>query len=76
MRCCIFALVLNGGTVGAGIEYGFAPHWSAKVEYDYVKFRTATFNPTDVAAGGAVTFPTRSATSDLNEFKGGVAYRF
>jgi outer membrane immunogenic protein len=25
-----------GGTVGAGVEYAFAPHWSAKLEYDYV----------------------------------------
>jgi outer membrane immunogenic protein len=24
-----------GGTVGAGIEYGFMPNWSAKVEYLY-----------------------------------------
>jgi outer membrane immunogenic protein len=25
-----------GGTVGAGIEYGFAPNWSAGVEYDHL----------------------------------------
>jgi outer membrane immunogenic protein len=25
-----------GGTIGAGIEYALAPHWSTKVEYDYV----------------------------------------
>jgi len=24
-----------GGTIGAGIEYGFTPNWSAKVEYLY-----------------------------------------
>ncbi len=24
-----------GGTVGAGIEYGFTPNWSAKLEYRY-----------------------------------------
>jgi opacity protein-like surface antigen len=24
-----------GGTVGAGIEYGFMPNWSAKIEYLY-----------------------------------------
>jgi outer membrane immunogenic protein len=66
----------NGGTVGAGIEYGFAPHWSAKLEYDYVKFRTASFNATAVSAAGVVSTPTKSATSDLNELKGGVAYRF
>ena len=25
-----------GGTVGAGIEYGFAPSWSVAVEYDHI----------------------------------------
>jgi|HubBroStandDraft_5_1064220.scaffolds.fasta_scaffold30681_2 outer membrane immunogenic protein len=72
----------NGGTVGGGIEYGFASHWSAKLEYDYVKFRTANFNSTDVATGagpapaGTITTPARSASSNLNELKAGVAYRF
>jgi outer membrane immunogenic protein len=25
-----------GGTVGAGVEFGFAPNWSAGVEYDHI----------------------------------------
>ena len=25
-----------GGTVGAGVEFGFAPNWSAAVEYDHL----------------------------------------
>lgn len=25
-----------GGAVGAGIEYGFAPHWSVGLEYDHL----------------------------------------
>src|ERR1700761_1468313 len=25
-----------GGTVGAGVEYGFAPNWSAALEYDHL----------------------------------------
>jgi outer membrane immunogenic protein len=25
-----------GGTVGAGVEFGFAPNWSAAVEYDHI----------------------------------------
>jgi outer membrane immunogenic protein len=25
-----------GGALGAGIEYGFTPNWSAKVEYRYI----------------------------------------
>lgn len=67
----------NGGTVGVGVEYGFAAHWSAKLEYDYVKFNTANYNSTNVSAlTGAITTPAKSTTSDLNELKGGIAYRF
>jgi outer membrane immunogenic protein len=34
-----------GGTIGAGIEYGFAPNWSIGVEYDhlFMSDRTLTF---------------------------------
>src|SRR5689334_6064347 len=33
----------NGYTVGAGIEYMFAPNWSAKAEYQYYNFGDAHF---------------------------------
>jgi outer membrane immunogenic protein len=66
----------DGGTVGVGIEYGFMPHWSAKVEYDYVRFETANFTSNNVSAAGVASTPARSATSDLSEVKGGVAYHF
>src|SRR3982074_3485134 len=34
-----------GGTIGAGVEYGFAPNWSAGVEYDHIfsQDKTVTF---------------------------------
>jgi outer membrane immunogenic protein len=66
----------NGWTVGTGVEWGFAPHWSTKLEYDYVKFTTANYNNTDTTVAGVVTFPGRSATSNLSMVKLGVAYRF
>ena len=67
----------NGWTVGGGGEWGFAAHWSAKLEYDYVGFNTSTTAITETsAATGAVTFPIRSTTSHLNMVKAGVAYRF
>jgi outer membrane immunogenic protein len=43
-----------GGTVGVGLEYGFAPGWSAGVEYDhlFMQDRTLTFTtPPGVAFG-------------------------
>ena len=35
-----------GGVVGVGLEYGFAPNWSAAIEYDhmFMQDRTYTFN--------------------------------
>src|SRR5262249_3650811 len=37
----------GGWTVGAGVEFGFAPNWSAGVEYNYVGLgdRNITFTP-------------------------------
>jgi outer membrane immunogenic protein len=44
--------VLFGGTVGAGIEYAFAPRWSAKVEYLFVDLGRQTFFQ-GVSGGGS-----------------------
>src|SRR4029077_1897702 len=37
-----------GGTIGAGLEVGFAPNWSVGVEYDHLFMgtRSVTFTPT------------------------------
>jgi outer membrane immunogenic protein len=32
-----------GGTVGVGLEYGFAPNWSAAVEYDHLFMGTQNY---------------------------------
>jgi len=66
----------DGWTVGAGLEWGFADHWSAKLEYDYIGFDTANYLSTVTAAAGAVSTEARSATSSLSMLKGGVAFRF
>jgi outer membrane immunogenic protein len=70
----------DGWTVGGGIELAVTPNVIFKLEYDYVKFDTANFNVTEtVLAGvnkGLVGQFGRSATSDLNMFKGGLAYKF
>lgn len=41
----------KGGTFGGGLEYAFAPHWSAFVEYDYMGFGTQTLTAFPVAPG-------------------------
>jgi outer membrane immunogenic protein len=40
-----------GGTIGAGVEYGFAPNWSAALEYDHLFMSDK--NVTFTAPGGA-----------------------
>jgi outer membrane immunogenic protein len=60
----------NGYTVDAGVEYMFAPSWSAKVEYQYYNFGNANFT----APAGLVPFGT--FTTDDHVVKAGVNYRF
>ncbi|WP_369719700.1 carbohydrate porin [Bradyrhizobium sp. LLZ17] len=53
--------VLNtrfGWVAGAGVEYAFAPHWSARLEYLYSKFENAN-----------VTFPTGAQYSSSMDFQ-------
>jgi outer membrane immunogenic protein len=60
-----------GWTVGAGLEYMFAPNWSAKVEYNYIDLGTSTIN--------YVPPPTlnRSEWTDtFHTIKAGVNYHF
>jgi outer membrane immunogenic protein len=60
----------DGYTVGAGLEYMFAPNWSAKVEYQYYNFGNTTFNtgPADVIGA--------RFRDDEHTVKAGVNYRF
>ncbi|MEZ2143538.1 outer membrane beta-barrel protein [Bradyrhizobium sp. DN5] len=44
-----------GGTVGAGIEFGFAPNWSVGFEYDHIFLGNRTINFT--GSGNFVTAP-------------------
>jgi outer membrane immunogenic protein len=60
----------NGYTVGAGLEYMFAPAWSALAEYQYYNFGKANFT----APGALVPFG--SFTTDDHVLKAGVNYRF
>jgi outer membrane immunogenic protein len=60
----------DGYTVGAGLEYMFAPNWSAKVEYMYYNFGSTTFTsgPADIVG---VRF-----RDDEHTVKAGINYRF
>ena len=60
----------DGYTVGAGLEYLFAPNWSAKAEYQYYNFgnTTVTAGPADVVGA--------RFRNDEHSVKVGVNYRF
>jgi outer membrane immunogenic protein len=60
----------DGYTVGAGLEYMFAPNWSAKVEYQYYNFGDTRFvaGPADIVG---VRF-----RDDEHTVKAGLNYRF
>lgn len=60
----------DGYTVGAGLEYMFAPNWSAKVEYQYYDFGRTTFNVAPPPIVGA------SFRNDEHTVKAGLNYRF
>jgi outer membrane immunogenic protein len=60
----------SGWTAGGGLEWGFAPNWSAKFEYLYMKFESAAFNT--LQAEG----PRSSVPLDDNVVRAGINYRF
>ncbi len=65
----------TGGLLGIGTEYLFAPHWTAKIEYNYTDFgsHTDTFVLTDGTASVAVPIQT---TLQMHTVKAGVNYHF
>ena len=62
-----------GWTLGAGVEWAFVPHWSAKLEYLYMDLGTSTSTARLVAPGVGATLNTR--TTD-NILRAGINYRF
>jgi len=60
----------NGYTVGAGLEYMFAPNWSGKLEYQYYNFGNSSFT----APAALVRFG--SFRTDDHVVKAGINYRF
>jgi outer membrane immunogenic protein len=60
----------DGYTVGAGLEYMFAPNWSAKLEYQYYNFGSTTFT------GGPAEIVGARFRDDEHTVKAGINYRF
>jgi outer membrane immunogenic protein len=64
----------TGWTAGAGVEWAFAPHWSASVEYNYYDFGAGGTRLTDTANNTFVTVPSLKDT--IHEATVGVNYHF
>ena len=62
----------SGWLVGAGIEYGFTPNWSAKIEYDYLGLNTWNVNSTVFAPAA----DNLSVSRNIQMLKVGLNYRF
>ncbi len=56
----------SGWLVGAGIEYGFKPHWTVKLEYDYLA----------LSNWNSATVPSVALNRDLQMVKAGINYKF
>ena len=69
LRAATFGLTEShnniGWTAGLGAEFGFAPNWSAKVEYLYVDLANSNFAITGMSNGYS-----------FGTFRAGVNYRF
>lgn len=61
----------TGYTVGGGIEYMFAPSWSAKVEYQYFNFDNTNISTLGFATGTGLNY-----RDDFHTIKVGLNYRF
>lgn len=58
----------SGYTVGGGIEYMFAPNWSAKAEYMFIHLDSQTYT--------LVGIPFDSGTGEFHTIKAGINYHF
>ena len=65
-----------GWTVGAGLEWGFAPSWSAKIEYLYMDLGSISNSVVLPTAGGLALGANVSSRITDSVFRGGINYRF
>jgi opacity protein-like surface antigen len=56
----------DGWLVGAGLEYGFKPHWTVRLEYDYLALANWT----------SATVPAIPLNRDVQMVKAGINYKF
>jgi outer membrane immunogenic protein len=67
-----------GGTIGAGLEFAFAPNWSAGVEYDHLFMgtKTTSFTNNGVVGPAGTLFGTDRIRQDVDLVTVRVNYRW
>jgi outer membrane immunogenic protein len=76
-RTSNFGTIVNAGNtetgwmVGGGLEYGFAPNWSAKIEYNFMSF---DLDRSSFTFGGVTSAIDHNL--DIHVVKAGINYRF
>ncbi len=79
LNCILVTCNLNGSTdrigwtAGVGVEWAFAPNWSALVEYNHYGFGNKGITFTDPAVAAVVVY---NARQDIDVIKVGINYRF
>jgi len=71
--CTVGSETREGWLAGGGIEYGFAPNWSAKIEYNFLDFGTTAITTVNTVTGQVNT---RNSDAHIHIAKFGVNYRF
>jgi outer membrane immunogenic protein len=66
----------TGWTIGAGVEWGFAPGWSAKIEYNHIDFVSSNIGINHIETVGTFFTTFVSSTERVDVVKGGINYRF
>jgi outer membrane immunogenic protein len=65
-----------GGTVGVGLEYGFAPNWSAAIEYDHMFMGTSSNHFTSVSPIAGVATRNDDIKQDVDLVTVRLNYKF
>ena len=64
-----------GGVVGVGLEYGFAPNWTAGIEYDYI-FRQSDNNVLSTPLLAPITTVSTRTSTEISMVTGRISYKF
>jgi outer membrane immunogenic protein len=65
-----------GGTIGVGWEYGFAPNWSAGIEYDHIFSEGDSRTLLTPGLAPFVTSITANTRTDIDMITGRINYHF